>query len=87
MAQDEKALVTPARVLPADVVQRLRGPRLVGRDTELEGLARQVDRVFGGGLRVILIPGAPGAGKTRLAAEVLARFGGNWRRGLRRSYR
>ncbi|MEV6491431.1 AAA family ATPase [Actinoplanes sp. NPDC051633] len=47
-----------------------RRARLVGRRYELEVLERVCERVFAGQSQVVLLGGEPGAGKTRLAAEV-----------------
>lgn len=47
-----------------------RRSRLVGRRYELEALERAWSRVEAGDGQVVLIGGEPGAGKTRLAAEV-----------------
>lgn len=50
-----------------------RGPRLVGRDTELAGLEAELERRASQGLRCLLVVADPGVGKTRLAAELVAR--------------
>ncbi|HTY32403.1 helix-turn-helix transcriptional regulator [Mycobacterium sp.] len=55
--------------LPAELVARRRGP-LVGRDAELAAFERAWERVEGGDRQAVFIGGEPGAGKTRLAAEV-----------------
>ncbi len=55
--------------LPAELVARRRGP-LVGRDAELAAFERAWERVEGGNRQAVFIGGEPGAGKTRLAAEV-----------------
>jgi DNA-binding NarL/FixJ family response regulator len=47
-----------------------RRARLVGRRYELEVLEGVCERVFAGQGQVVLLGGEPGAGKTRLAAEV-----------------
>ena len=47
-----------------------RRARLVGRRYELEVLEGVCERVFAGHGQVVLLGGEPGAGKTRLAAEV-----------------
>lgn len=57
--------------LPAELVARRRGP-LVGRDAELAAFERAWERVEGGDRQAVFIGGEPGAGKTRLAAEVAA---------------
>ncbi|CPR12890.1 putative ATPase [Mycobacterium bohemicum DSM 44277] len=55
--------------LPAELVARRRGP-LVGRDAELAAFERAWERVERGERQAVFIGGEPGAGKTRLAAEV-----------------
>lgn len=55
--------------LPAELVARRRGP-LVGRDAELAAFERAWERVEAGDRQAVFIGGEPGAGKTRLAAEV-----------------
>ncbi len=55
--------------LPAELVARRRGP-LVGRATELAAFEQAWERVERGIRQAIFIGGEPGAGKTRLAAEV-----------------
>ncbi|OBI50785.1 helix-turn-helix transcriptional regulator [Mycobacterium sp. E787] len=55
--------------LPAELVARRRGP-LVGRDAELAAFERAWERVERGDRQAVFIGGEPGAGKTRLAAEV-----------------
>ena len=59
--------------LPAELVARRRGP-LVGRDAELAAFERAWERVEGGNRQAVFIGGEPGAGKTRLAAEVAGRL-------------
>lgn len=55
--------------LPAELMARRRGP-LVGRDAELAAFERAWERVERGDRQAVFIGGEPGAGKTRLAAEV-----------------
>lgn len=55
--------------LPADLVACRRG-LLVGRAAELAAFEQAWERVRDGDRRVVFIGGEPGAGKTRLAAEV-----------------
>jgi DNA-binding CsgD family transcriptional regulator len=55
--------------LPAELLARRRGP-LVGRDAELAAFERAWERVAAGNRQAVFIGGEPGAGKTRLAAEV-----------------
>ena len=55
--------------LPAELMARRRGP-LVGRDSELAAFEQAWERVEGGNRQAVFIGGEPGAGKTRLAAEV-----------------
>jgi hypothetical protein len=46
-------------------------PRLVGRESELQRLARVLDEAEAGIGRLVLISGEPGVGKTRLAVELV----------------
>jgi predicted ATPase len=46
--------------------------RLVGRSAELSALPAQADGARTGRLRVVLLPGEGGAGRTRLAEELAA---------------
>lgn len=55
--------------LPADLMACRRGP-LVGRDAELAAFEQAWERVETGNRQAVFIGGEPGAGKTRLAAEV-----------------
>src|SRR6516225_4191866 len=55
--------------LPAELLARRRGP-LVGRAAELAAFEQAWERVEGGNRQAVFIGGEPGAGKTRLAAEV-----------------
>ncbi len=52
------------------------GTNLVGRDDVLAELDAELGKMLRGGIRVLLVTGAPGLGKTRLAEEVLHRFAG-----------
>lgn len=61
---------------PGPSVPLAPGPRLVGRDGVLAELDDDLDRIAAGAFRVVLIEGAAGLGKTRLAAEVMARRSG-----------
>lgn len=47
--------------------------KLVGRETELAALEREWRRSAAGELRLVLLAGDPGVGKTRLAEEMLTR--------------
>ncbi len=55
--------------LPAELIARRRGP-LVGRGAELAVFEQAWERVERGNRQAVFIGGEPGAGKTRLAAEV-----------------
>jgi DNA-binding CsgD family transcriptional regulator len=55
--------------LPAELTVRRRGP-LVGRGAEMVAFEQAWERVEGGNRQAVFIGGEPGAGKTRLAAEV-----------------
>ena len=57
--------------LPAELIARRRGP-LVGRAAELAAFEQAWERVEIGNRQAVFIGGEPGAGKTRLAAEVAA---------------
>ncbi len=59
--------------LPADLIARRRGP-LVGRVAELAAFERAWERVESGNRQAVFIGGEPGAGKTRLAAEVAGKL-------------
>ena len=50
-------------------------PRLVGRERELGTLREELRRATAGEFRCVVLVGEPGVGKTRLAGEVLARYG------------
>ena len=52
------------------------GPIFVGRDTEFSELRRAWDETANDGLRVMLLAGEPGVGKTRLAAELACQVHG-----------
>ncbi|OBF54816.1 hypothetical protein A5787_04425 [Mycobacterium sp. 852002-50816_SCH5313054-b] len=62
--------------LPAELLARRRGP-LVGREAELAAFERAWERVEGGDRQAVFIGGEPGAGKTRLAAEVAGTLAGH----------
>ena len=62
-------VAVPDRPQPAPAPDALRPDRLVGRDAELAQLLGALDEA-GAGLRVALVEGEPGIGKTRLAEEV-----------------
>ncbi|MCA1842865.1 MAG: AAA family ATPase, partial [Actinobacteria bacterium] len=49
--------------------------RLVGRERELALLRDELARVTAGEFRCVVLVGEPGVGKTRLAGEILARYG------------
>ncbi|HUO41301.1 MAG TPA: AAA family ATPase [Mycobacterium sp.] len=55
--------------LSAELIARRRGP-LVGRAAELAAFEQAWERVESGNRQAVFIGGEPGAGKTRLAAEV-----------------
>ncbi len=55
--------------LPAELIARRRG-QLVGRAAELAAFEHAWERVESGDRQAVFIGGEPGAGKTRLAAEV-----------------
>jgi DNA-binding CsgD family transcriptional regulator len=57
--------------LPAELTARRGGP-LVGRAAELAAFEQAWERVESGNRQAVFIGGEPGAGKTRLAAEVAA---------------
>ena len=50
-------------------------PRLVGRGRELDLLRDELGRVTAGEFRCVVLVGEAGVGKTRLAAEIMARYG------------
>jgi DNA-binding SARP family transcriptional activator/tetratricopeptide (TPR) repeat protein len=64
----------PARAVPLPPFLTEIGRIFVGRDAELERLRRLWTEASAGGLRVVLLAGEPGVGKTRLAAELAARL-------------
>ena len=74
MAPDAKEWVPPP--LPAELTARRRGP-LVGRAAELAAFEQAWERVGGGNRQAVFIGGEPGAGKTRLVAEVAATLAGH----------
>src|SRR4029450_9876290 len=51
------------------------GPELVGRREELAALEEEFSRTEAGELRVVLLLGEAGVGKSRLARELLSRHG------------
>ncbi|CAM4243127.1 Transcriptional regulatory protein LiaR [Mycobacterium basiliense] len=59
--------------LPAELTARRRSA-LVGRTAELAAFEQVWERVEDGGRQAVFIGGEPGAGKTRLAAEVAGRL-------------
>lgn len=59
--------------LPAELMARRRGP-LVGRNAELAAFEKAWERVESGSRQAVFIGGEPGAGKTRLAAEVAGKL-------------
>src|SRR5437660_7551552 len=59
--------------LPADLIARRRSP-FVGRAAELAAFEQSWKRVESGNRQVVLIGGEPGAGKSRLAAEVAGKL-------------
>ncbi|OBJ82443.1 ATP-binding protein [Mycobacterium asiaticum] len=59
--------------LPAELTARRGGP-LVGRAAELGAFEQAWERVEGGKRQAVFVGGEPGAGKTRLAAEVAGRL-------------
>lgn len=59
--------------LPAELTARRGGP-LVGRAAELAAFEQAWDRVEGGKRQAVFVGGEPGAGKSRLAAEVAGRL-------------
>lgn len=61
----------PCAPLPALLDEA--GGMFVGREPELERLGRLWKEAEGGGRRVALLAGEPGAGKTRLAAQIARR--------------
>ena len=65
------ASAVPLPALLTDV-----GPIFVGRDNELELLRRAWDATAKDGVRVMLLAGEPGVGKTRLAAELAGQVHG-----------
>nr|VTO95003.1 Transcriptional regulatory protein LiaR [Mycobacterium riyadhense] len=59
--------------LPAELTARRGGP-LVGRAAELAAFEQAWERVEGGNRQAVFVGGEPGAGKTRLAAEVAGKL-------------
>jgi class 3 adenylate cyclase/DNA-binding CsgD family transcriptional regulator len=70
---DEAGRPGSAHRRPSSRRAPLRGPRLVGRDGEMATLDAALERAAAGELSCVLVVGDPGVGKTRLAAELLAR--------------
>jgi class 3 adenylate cyclase len=62
---------------PPTRVRRPRGPRLVGREHELEVLEDELQSAWAGEFRCVLLTAEAGVGKTRLAAELAARHAGD----------
>ena len=71
--RDEQPAATPGATGTASAQATADGPPLVGRETELAALLTLWEGVRGGGGAVALIGGEGGIGKTRLAAELVAR--------------
>ena len=95
-SQQTRALAASLREAEAPAARRAAtGPPLIGRDAELDTLAGVWEQVRSGHGAVVVLGGEGGIGKTRLAAELLARArAGNAprralqrRRGLRRRSR
>jgi class 3 adenylate cyclase/tetratricopeptide (TPR) repeat protein len=63
------------RPAPRLRTRRPRGPRLVGREGELELLEDELRAAASGEFRCVLLTAEAGVGKTRLAAELAARKG------------
>ena len=61
------------RPAPPKRARRPRGPRLVGRERELEALEEELQSAAAGEFRCVLLTAEAGVGKTRLAAELAAR--------------
>ena len=61
-----------AEAVPLPGVLTGGGQVFVGRESEIERLARMWKEVLGGDRRLALVAGEPGIGKTRLAAELAA---------------
>ncbi|CAM2994139.1 ATP-binding protein [Mycobacterium intermedium] len=59
--------------LPAELTVRRGGP-LVGRAVELSAFEQAWERVEGGRRQAVFVGGEPGAGKSRLAAEIAGRL-------------
>ncbi len=57
--------------------RRPRGPRLVGRQRELEVLEEELQAAAAGEFRCVILTADAGVGKTRLAAELAARHAGD----------
>jgi hypothetical protein len=63
------------RPAPRARARRPRGPRLVGREAELEVLEDELQSAAAGEFRCVLLTAEAGVGKTRLAAELVSRHG------------
>lgn len=77
-AEERRAPSEPPTERPAPPrarVRRPRGPRLVGRERELEALEDELQVAATGEFRCVLLSAEAGVGKTRLAAELAARHG------------
>jgi DNA-binding CsgD family transcriptional regulator len=62
-------------MVQAAAESRRSGPELVGRREELAALEEELSRAEAGELRVVLLLGEAGVGKSRLARELLSRHG------------
>ena len=72
-ASGEAPIERPAP--PRARVRRPRGPRLIGRERELEVLEDELQVAAAGEFRCVLLTAEAGVGKTRLAAELVAEHG------------
>jgi tetratricopeptide (TPR) repeat protein len=63
----------PVEMPPTIRARRPRGPRLVGRERELEVLEEELQGAAAGEFRCVILTADAGVGKTRLAAELAAR--------------
>jgi DNA-binding CsgD family transcriptional regulator/Tfp pilus assembly protein PilF len=87
MRRDEQRGPARAGAAASDALARPHAPNLVGRDELLAELTAELQRACAGGFRVVLVTGAAGAGKTRLANELLEGHGGQALRLSARAYR
>ena len=69
VAREAATTTFPAWLRPPDDV-------FVGRDDEVDVLAREWKRTAGGARRFVVVDGEPGIGKTRLVCEVCREFAG-----------